>query len=196
MTAGNFRIKLAGASDVDALAQLHGRVLPDSRLSLFGQSYLASCYRYFLRSPDELVFIARAGDRIGGGGFVSLAPDTLSRRLLARTSLVGQLTLRPFGRGVRQIARDLISPSTAPPSTSEPELIAIFVTSERRGQGIGEAICSAVETELARRGARSYRVRTERDPANRAIPFYRRLGFVESADYNQGRFVVLSKSLP
>jgi ribosomal protein S18 acetylase RimI-like enzyme len=67
---------------------------------------------------------------------------------------------------------------------------------EWRSQHIGEAICSAVEQELARKGAKSYRVRTERDPVNRAIAFYRRLGFVDSDGRPQGRFLILSKALP
>lgn len=196
MTASAPRIGLAAAGDIDALARLHESVLPDSRLSLFGRRYLASCYRYFLSSPRELVFVARLEHRMVGGGFASMAPESLSRRLLIRTALLGELTLRPFGRGARQIAADLISPSPAPPRRQEPELVAIFVAPESRGQGIGEAICRAVEAELARRGAPSYRVRTERDPANRAIAFYRRLGFVEEGGDPQGRFMTLSKALP
>lgn len=196
MTASDLQIGLAGSSDVDVLARLHESVLPDSRLSLFGRRYLASCYRYFLRSPDELVFIARAGKGIVGGGFVSLAPRTLSRRLLTRTPLLGEIAMRPLGRGARRVAADLISSSAEPSTTGEPELVAIFVAPEWRGQGIGEAICRAIEPELAQRGARSYRVRTERDPANRAIAFYRRLGFVESVGHREARFLILSKVLP
>ncbi|HET6161048.1 MAG TPA: GNAT family N-acetyltransferase [Dongiaceae bacterium] len=171
-------------------------MLPDSRLSLFGRSYLASSYRYFACSPHELAFVARDGDQILGGGFVSLAPDSLSRRLLTHTPLLCHLALRPIGRGARQLAADLLAPAAAPAASDEPELVAIFVASESRGRGIGEAICREVERELGRRQIKSYRVRTERDPANRAIAFYRRLGFIESGAEARGRFLVLSKSLP
>jgi len=196
VTAGELRIALAGAGDADALARLHEKLLPDSRLSLFGHGYLASCYRYFLRSTDELVFAARDGERVIGGGFVSLVPNSLSRRLLTHTSLLAQLALRPLGRGGRQIATDLLSPSDPTRVTDEPELVAIFVAPESRSRGIGEAICRAVERELSRRHVSSYRVRTERSAANRAIAFYHRLGFVESGASIQGRFMTLSKPLP
>lgn len=188
-------IEPAAAPDAEALAALHGAILPGSRLSLFGQGYLTSCYRYFIGSRDELVFVARSCGSVIGGAFVSLAPASLSRRLVMHTSLLLQLTLRPMGKGARQIIADLFQ--SAPPSPGQPELVAIFVAPDQQGRRIGEAICRAVEADLMQRQLRSYVVHTERDPGNRAIAFYRRLGFVPAEPSGSThRLMLLGKTLP
>lgn len=193
----NVDVELAAAPDAEPLAALHGAILPGSRLSLFGHAYLASCYRYFIRSPDELVFVAHADLGVVGGAFVSLAPGSLSRRLIGRTPLLWYLALRPLGRGARQILADLLQPASAPAAPDQPELIAIFVAPKERGRGVGELICRAVERELIRRKFASYVVHTERDPDNRAIAFYRRLGFAPPDDGGPPRRLIhLTKTLP
>jgi ribosomal protein S18 acetylase RimI-like enzyme len=188
------RVEPATAADAAALAALHGAILSRSRLSLFGQGYLTSCYRYFIGSRDELVLAARSGSSVVGGAFVSLAPRSLSRRLVVHTSLLRQIALRPIGRGARQIIADLLQ--LAPPSPDLPELVAIFVASDHQGHGIGEMICRAVESELRQRRVKSYVVHTDRDPANHAIAFYQRLGFLPAEPSGAGyRLMLLSKTL-
>lgn len=189
-------IELAAASDANALAALHDTILPRSRLSLFGRSYLTDCYHYFIDSRDELVFVARSGESVVGGAFASLTPGSLSRRLVTHTRFLLQFALRPLGRGARQIFADLLQPVPATLS-DQPELVAIFVAPEQQGRGIGEMICRAVEAELIRRQFKSYVVHTERDPGNRAVAFYRRLGFVTAGSIKGShRLMLLSKTLP
>jgi ribosomal protein S18 acetylase RimI-like enzyme len=193
----NFTIELAAASDAKALAALHDTILPRSRLSLFGQGYLTDCYHYFVDSRDELVFVARSDESVVGGAFASLAPGSLSRRLVTHTRFLLQFAMRPLGSGARQIVADLLQP--APPATlpDQPELVAIFVAPEQQGRGIGEMICRAVEAELIRRQFKSYVVHTERDPGNRAVAFYRRLGFMAAEPtMDSHHLMLLSKTLP
>jgi ribosomal protein S18 acetylase RimI-like enzyme len=192
----NLTIELAAASDAKVLAALHDTILPRSRLSLFGQGYLTDCYHYFIDSRDELVFVARSDGCVVGGAFASLAAGSLSRRLVTHTRFLLQFALRPFGRGARQIVANLLQ--FAPPAAlpHQPELVAIFVAPEQQGRGIGEMICRAIEAELIRRQFKSYVVHTERDPGNRAVAFYRRLGFT-MAEPTKGshRLMLLSKTL-
>jgi GNAT superfamily N-acetyltransferase len=196
MTIGqHLRIDLATASDAPMLAALHGTILPGSRLSLFGQDYLTACYRYLVASRDEVVFVARADGYAVGGAFVSLAPGSLSRRLARHTPLLVQLALRPLGLGARQIMSDLIQPPSPP--LHQPELVAIFVAQNYQGRGIGEMICRVVEADLSRRRHSSYVVHTERNPANRAIAFYLRLGFLPmESGARRHSMVMLRKTLP
>jgi GNAT superfamily N-acetyltransferase len=180
-----------------ALARLQCAILPDSRMSLLGEEYVEACYRYFLRSPQEFVLAAGSQGRIVGGAFVSLAPHSLSRRLLLHTPLLPALARRPFGPAARRMVSDVLRPDPVPSAIRElPEMVAIFVESSQRGAGIGEAICRAAEEELARRKAIAYVVRTENHPGNRALAFYHRLGFAEAAAGPDTRFVYLTKLLP
>src|SRR5690606_13837277 len=111
------------------------------------------------------------------------------------TPLLLQFLLKPFGRGVRQIIADMLHPEW--PTASLPELVAIFVMPDQQGRGIGEVICLAIEAELARRKIECYVVHTERDPNNRAIAFYERLGFAATEPPNSRyRLMRLSKPIP
>lgn len=192
VTIGPARLESAAA-----LARLQCAILPDSRMSLLGEQYVEACYRHFLRSPQEFVLAAESQGRIVAGAFVSLAPHSLSRRLLLHTPLLPALVSRPFGPAARRIVSDALRPDPVPSAIRAlPEMIAIFVESSQRGAGIGEAICRAAEEELTRREATAYVVRTENHPGNRALAFYHRLGFAEAAAGPASRFVYLTKPLP
>ncbi len=165
-------------------AELHARELPGSLLTLAGCACLRGAYAYAARSGHEAVFVAH--DPTGaliGAALLSLAPGTLSRRLLWHTRLAVSLLVRP--RLTTRLVIGEVRSTLAPggnPDGGDPEVVAIFVNRHRRGSGTGRALLGAVERHLACISVTSYIIRTEDRSDNRAIPFYRSMGFSDAAE--------------
>lgn len=180
-----------GRRDVEQLARAHVEALPESLVSRVGGRYPQAFYRYLAGSADELILI----DRVAPGGelraacVVSLAPATLSRRLLSRTPLVVHALL-----AVRRLPlRALLvtsragagSPGEAPPPSPGPEILLLFAVPQSRGQGVGARLLERCEALLVERGFEGLWVKTRDDPGNRAIDFYRREGFAPAGSVSR-----------
>ena len=123
------------------------------------------------RSPHELLLVERNDSgRIVAATVVTLQPETLNRRLLWKTSL-----LRAFMPGALRLWR-LVAGGGG--GTHAPEMILLFTAPEERRHGRGQSLVRRIDAQLLERGVREYEVRTETDPANVALAFYRRLGFM------------------
>ena len=167
-----------GELDVEQLAAIHCQCLPDSMVSRIGPGYARSFYRYLAGSPDELAFLQREGDTVLSACIVSLAPQTLERRLLRHTPLLVQAPLAIRRLPVRSMAARLLGRGGGGIAQPDgPELLLIFTVAALRSTGIGAATLARCEEELRRRGHARYFVKTLDDPGNRAIAFYRRHGF-------------------
>jgi ribosomal protein S18 acetylase RimI-like enzyme len=171
------------ARDCSQLADLHRECLPDSLVSRLGGGYARAFYRYVSQSADERVFLRRDADHILSACVLSLAPQTLTRRLIFGTPL---LWFAALGILRLSLARWLLAsfgrPSAAPhspPHHSLPEVILIFTAPRGQGRGLGSDLLDECQRVLAARGCSEYRVRTIDDEANAALRFYARNGFVE-----------------
>ena len=184
--------------DCACLANLHRQALPDSTISELPAAYARSFYRYLGTSKDERVFVARnAEGKVVGGCVLSLRRATLHKRLVFRTPLllyVGPWLLRKVWKR-RPTQTKTLATAPDPLPTDMPELILIFTAAEERSRGIGLSLLRQCEEFLKSRGIREYAARTLEDPANRALHFYARNGFVacgSSTDHGR-RFRVFRK---
>jgi GNAT superfamily N-acetyltransferase len=186
--------------DVALLARMHVEALPESLVTLVGERYARAFYRHLGASVAELVLLERdAAGALVGACIVSTEPATLSRRLLVRTplALMAPLALHrlPLGGLVRGAlgGRD----AAAPAQPDGPEILLVFTVPERRGSGVGARLLARAETLLAERGFRRLLVKTRDDPANRALGFYEREGFVRRASVTKlgKRLVLFEKPL-
>lgn len=160
-----------------AAASLHHEALPGSIITQLGSSYTQAFYRFARSSRDEAIFIARSDvEGVLGAAVLSMDPKSLSRRLLFKTPLLFHLASRPLL--AIDVACGLFSAAGLPHDRERlPELVAIFSAESCRSRGVGKRLLDAIETYLASRRKSRYVVRTDDDPANRAIAFYRREGF-------------------
>jgi ribosomal protein S18 acetylase RimI-like enzyme len=185
-----------GARDIEQLARMHVDALPDSLVSLVGERYARAFYRHAAASPSELIAIERAGGELCGACLMSLAPATLSRRLLTRTplALLAPLAIRRLP--LRAMARGAAGPP-ADPQPPGPEILLIFTVPEARSRGLGARLLARCEALLAARGVDRLLVKTRDDPANRALAFYERAGFrrVGSRSVYGKRLVLFEKAL-
>lgn len=158
-------------------AALHCRILPNSTISRIGLRYAEAFYNYAAKSKREFVFVAvGCNGELLGSSILSLEPASLGRRLLTQSPLIPALLANPLV-GIRLGLDRLTSSQPKPCSAKTPEVISIFVEMNRQGSGIGSQLVRAVERLLVERSIPCYCIRTENSPRNRAIDFYRNLGF-------------------
>jgi GNAT superfamily N-acetyltransferase len=181
------------------VAAMHCSELPQSLISKLGKDYALAFYTFAASSPVEFVLAAIDEDgAVSGGGFVSLSPRDLQRRMISHTPLFGALLRKPI-LATRLLAGELLSLATRKDfnTGSDPELIAVFVGSGRRSRGIGLKILSHAESALRFRNCTRYFIRTTDTPDNRAIAFYERAGFktVQSLSIHGEPFRFMAKQL-
>jgi ribosomal protein S18 acetylase RimI-like enzyme len=181
--------------DIRQLARMHVEALPDSLVSQVGERYARAFYRYAVASPHEVILTARAGGSLSGACMMSLAPDTLSRRLLVRTPLA---LFAPFAIRRLPLRALLLGSAASEVQPPGPEILLIFTVPEVRSRGLGAQLLARCEALLVARGVDRLLVKTRDDPANRALAFYERARFhrIASRTVHGKRLAVLEKTLP
>ncbi len=176
-----------GPADWRRLAALHRGCLPASAITALGDTYAESFYRYVAKSSREHAFVHR-NDRgaIDAACVVSLAPGSLNRRLWSSTPLLRAL-MCASGAGRRRALASALSPSPgahryqsgsgALRVVDAPEIILVFVAPGMRHRGRGRALIARVRAWLRQAGHRRCLARTRDHPRNRAVDFYRAVGF-------------------
>jgi GNAT superfamily N-acetyltransferase len=181
--------------DLALLARMHLEALPGSLVSLAGEAYARAFYRYVAASAEELILVERAGRDLVGACVVSLAPATLSRRLLLHTRLPLVMHRLPLAK----LALGLLRPAKgAPPAQPEgPEILLVFAVPERRSSGVGARLLARTQALLAARGHLRLLVKTRDEATNRALGFYAREGFRRVASLTKlgKRLVLFEKPL-
>ena len=180
---------------VEQLAALQVAILPGSMISRLGMAFVREFYRFASRSAEEIVLWKSEGRELIGGCVASLRPQTLSWRLMFRTTLAWRLLRLPF----RVLLAQVTQREAAGTSMGDmPELILLFTRGDVRSRGIGAQLLRECESELARRGATEYYVKTIDTENNRAIAFYLREGFEVRGRriIHTERFCFLSKRIP
>lgn len=79
---------------------------------------------------------------------------------------------------------------------SEAYVFACFVRPEFEGQGAGRRLLEAVETKLAEAGVKQAWLSTDANPAYRARGFYRRLGWREAGQADDGEIRLVKDLRP
>jgi GNAT superfamily N-acetyltransferase len=165
-------------ASVAAIARLHAQCLPDSLVGALGDRYVRSFYRFVDRSADEMLVVDRddAGVPVAVAVF-SLDPSTLTRRLVLGTPLLVS-ALRRLSYFIGQAFGSNRGGDTGRELPSlKPQLILIYTAPSERGKGRATSLIAELERRLRERGVAEYEVRTESEPSNPALAFYRARGF-------------------
>lgn len=180
-------------AQIDELARLHCRCLPDSLFSRVGLGATRCLYRMMARSPSEFFVLALdASDLPVGASVTSTAPDSLLRRLVTGSAMSLWLALR-FYRLPWLRLRD----HQASPMAACPELMFLFMRPDCRNAGAGARMVRATEQALRARNEKTLFVMTEDRPDNRALAFYQGLGYQAVAKVRKFGvgFVLFSRGL-
>lgn len=167
------------------VARLHIREIHDGLLPLFGERWLAQLYRGLARAPRSGVWVARDGASIAGfiAGCADL--DSTYRWLLRHKgpSLVLYAAGALFKPAVLKTIPSLClypfrkrRSESAPDGVARAELLAMAVSSEHQGKGIGRALVNALEDALQGWNVREYSVSTNREEVQ-SNAFYTHAGF-------------------
>jgi len=187
--------RLGAASPVDqfqALAKLHLASIHGGIIENLGPRFLTLLYRQLSRRSEVVIYAAYRQNeiigfvigtinlvnsirKIGLTGFAELAWTSCSN--LWRPDLFRKViqTSAYFGRRTadRQVAPSML----AALDPTRAELLAIAVSENMRGQGLGRTLVNALEQELANRGGRQeYFVSTNRNEIG-SNAFYQSTGF-------------------
>ena len=158
---------------ITALAQLHCDCLPHSLFSRVGLGATRCLYQWMARSTSEIFLLAfDPSGRPCGAAVTSLAPHTLMRRLLLRSPLAFWLALR-----MHKLPWAGLRDQLPPPQPELPELMFLFVRPQDRQGGTGQKLVELTQSAVAARGKLVLTVMTQDSPDNRALGFYRRLGY-------------------
>ncbi len=184
------------------IVKLHLESLPESLPSLLGPKVVDRYYGFLAASETDVVFMCRAGERILGAAVLSKAPDALMGKVVKHNLVVVAWRALVAAARSAKVANRIIRGywHSKPPAAVQftPEVVQIFVEENAQRQGIGRRLLEEVESYLRCASCSSYFVKTLPTSENRALDFYRRLGFVEVAEQRvQGvQFRFLKKELP
>ncbi len=182
-------------------ATLHLASLPESLLSFLGLVRLERYYDYVTVAETETVFLYRSKEQVLGVAVLSRAPETLMVRALkhdlAKVLWRALIVSTRSATAARRFARARSGSALPAAVQGVPEVVQLFISASSRGQGIGELLLKEVESCLRGESRFSYYVKTPATSENRALRFYKRLGFVEVADerVHGVRYLFLVKEL-
>lgn len=190
--SGGFTVQTLGGADVDAMAELHARVFPDSVLTRLGLDALSRYYLWQVEGPhqvDAFGVVARGrllglvvGGRFRGSmiGFIKQDAVFLAGRVVRNPGLLVEEKGR---RAVRSGLRLLLRP-WARTRVERPErvpdksfgLLLVAVDPEAQRSGLGRALLDEAERRAALAGL--VRLHLTLDPTNwGAMAFYTGLGW-------------------
>jgi ribosomal protein S18 acetylase RimI-like enzyme len=191
--------RLAGplsSADAERLASLHVACLPTQMLTMMGGAYLRSFYRFAVSSAQECVFAARENGVIQGVCIVTQDETGVLSRAIASTwmSFLFQAAWRfIFNPEFRQACFAVLK--GGPRSSLTPQILILFVSQERAGQGIGEGLVRFAAQ--AQRDEAALYTKTEDIEGSLAVKFYRKAGFelAERTSYAGREYLYLRLAL-
>lgn len=182
--------------DIERLADLHLRCLPNQILTMLGREYLGSFYRFVAASPREKAFVARDQGRIVAVCVVTHSEKTiLARAVIATLAAFLIAALRAFlaSEAFRRACFNVLF--GGPRSTLSPQILIMLVDPERIGQGIGSTLVEFIAGQI---GGTELYTKTEDDPSNHAVNFYAGNGFSvsERTVYAGRAYLYMRRGLP
>lgn len=161
----DIRVRLATELDSSAIARLHAEGITEGFLSTLGLRFLSALYAGIIQAPRSGVLVATRGEAVLG--FIAFTADIdscykwiLTRRLLKLAFALLPNLLNPsiylrIYETLRYPTRTVSSANGkhAKRKTGRSELLAMAVSDQVRGQGIGKALIAAMARELRRLGA-------------------------------------------
>lgn len=194
------------------LASLHCVCLSDSLVASLGVAAAERYYAFLDDSVLETVIRIENGGSVGsihilGACVISYDPATLMRRfakkhgfataVLVMRNLYGSPRLRAFCLGAVRRSSRPSAVGTLSYTDLSPELLQVYVDNSARSHGIGAELMSAADRYIAGAGYARYFLKTEASTKNRALAFYRRIGWSElgSIDESGKRYTFFKKDL-
>ena len=176
------RIRPARPDDTAAVAGLHAEIATGF-LPRLGTGFLRRLYRALIEWPDADVLVAE--DRAGPVGLVAATGDTAAfyRFFLRRHGLLAALAALPrlVRPSVLRRAVETLRYGGGETSTVPAELLAVAVSAEMRGRGVGGRLLAEMEACYRRRRLPSVRVVVGADNAA-SLALFRSAGFVDAGE--------------
>lgn len=167
-------------ADAAAAARLHAGQISEGFLSSLGPGFLTRLYRRIVRWPRSFLLVAEEGGSVVGQAAATEDVGGLYREFLRHDAAVAGLLAAPRLLAGWRSVLETLRYSSSHDDLPAAELLAVAVASDCRGRGIGRALVTAANEELARRGVGNARVvvAAHNEPA---LALYRSSGFRPAA---------------
>lgn len=173
--------------DLPQVVDVHLKSFPGFFLTFLGHNFLALLYKNMQSDPEGVVLVATCNGQIKGFVAGTMYQIGFYQRLIKRqkwsfaVAALGALLKRPAI--APRLLRALRRPADVQHASAAACLMSIAVRPESACKGIGKQLVATFCQELARRGASSVCLTTDRDNNYRVNHFYQRLGFRLSRTY-------------
>jgi len=198
-TPSEVRVSRAHERDVPDLAALHRRCLPESMISMLGESAVERYYAMVTSSSLEHVLVIRDEAGASAGCVLALEPGTVMSRFVRRApvALARDLAWAVASVAMRRRLASRVREGRGERGPGVPEVTQIFTDRAQRGRGLGSALLRGVEDHLREVGQLAYCIHTLRDDNDAGIRFYRREGFTQTGAARSfgDHYLVMTKEL-
>ena len=175
-----------------AAAEIHAQGQPHTFLTGLGTAFLTTLYAEMAASPHCFGFVAREPETAAGGGSIvgftigtldatAVFKDLIWRRGFRLALPVSASLLRRPGL-IPNVVETLLYPSRLESEPGEAELFFIGTRADRRGEGIGTALFSALVNCCKQRGMTAMGLTVD-DSSDVAKRFYRAQGMHDTRSF-------------
>jgi ribosomal protein S18 acetylase RimI-like enzyme len=172
-----FTLRTGQADDAPAVAALHADRIGEGFLVTLGPRFLRRLYRRIALSPHAVLLVADRGGRLVGFVAATTSTRRLYGQFLRRDAVPAGLAAAPAVlRAPRHVWETFRYGSAHDGNLPAAEILSIAVSPDAEGRGIGGALLSAAQKELAHLGAPQARVVTAVGN-EAALTMYERAGF-------------------
>lgn len=177
-------IRFAILDDVDAIVKIHNGAFPGFFLTTLGDSFLKLYYKSVLNSLDGILLVCKSDSEVIGFCAGTMLSAGFNTRLIKDNllSYMGQGIKLLFTHPVRiwHLYKNLSKENSDVGDKGEyAELLSIGVDPNKQGGGAGKKMLLALEEEVKQKGGAKLSLTTDFDDNEKAIGFYRSLGYNE-----------------
>lgn len=181
-------VEKATINDLDAIVRIHDSAFPDFFLTSLGDGFLKLYYKSVLKNQDGILLISKSENGIIGFCAGTLLSAGFNTRLIKNNLLgyIWQGVKLLFTHPVRiwHLYKNLSKENPDVGDKGEyAELLSIGVDPNKQGGGAGKKMLVALEEEVKQRGAVKLSLTTDYENNEKAIGFYRSLGYNEWYDF-------------
>lgn len=181
-------VKKAQEKDIPDIVAVHIKAFPDFFLTLLGEGFLKLYYKSVLKSSDGVLLIGQSEGETTGFCAGTLLSAGFNTRLI-KSNLMGY-----FGQGIKllfthplriwHLFKNMTKENADVGDKGEyAELLSIGVNPDKQGGGVGKRMLMALEEEVAQRDVTKLSLTTDFENNEKAIGFYRSLGYKEWYDF-------------
>lgn len=175
-------IRKAIINDVDTIVEIHLDAFKGFFLTSLGSAFLKFYYTCFVKSSETVTMVAEEDNIVYGfSASTKVCKGFNSRLIKSNLFAFGILSLKMLfssPQSLIRLAKNLTKKGEGVEDKEDyAELCSIGVSKSAQGKGVGKKLISETEVFMHRGGVRYLSLTTDKNNNEKAISFYRSLGY-------------------